>query len=275
MTDLGEHLTKEAKNLYLSFAESFVSKMVEWASVSGIPQVQDVRLIFKQGGTEQQIVSEPSFWKLLIRNDPDFAITTESAVPAVKAHLRAGIMKPPELSDAAGIRIADPTFDQIKPVLARNLLDAVMRSVEKGGALVFDPQQFESIYQLYVADWTSTSRRNKALVPLLNLTSCTELRFGPTLELAVMEDDEKTRLYGLFGFHKQVLGEYILFSRSRYKLVGSYYDDEKEGPGFGHLLVDVFDVISAFRLLKSGTIGLTVLFTDLNPVCVIFMVAPA
>lgn len=251
----GDALTQRAKESYLIFAKQMVEQFQQWAKLTGVPEVQDVRIRFTDSGAKQEIISEPSFWKLLVQHDPDFTTAIGLAADSARIHLNAGIFKPPELSDASGARITEPSFEQIKPVLARSLLDVVMRSLNEVKSLSFDADKFESIYALYVADWASTERRNKALVPLLNLTLSTELRFAPNVELAIMDNSEKTELYNVFKFQALSLGETIVVSGSQYKLVGYYFDDEKLGPGFGQILNDVFNVVTAFRLLKAGRIG--------------------
>lgn len=255
MSDVATDLIKQARDAFLAFAEALLARMIEWAKLSGIPEVRDIRFRFSEKGAGHEIVTEPSYWRLLSHHDPGFTIARGLAEAAVTAHLKAGLLKPPEMSDAAGNRIVSPTFDQISPWLARTLLFSVMRSLEQNGTLVFDRNKVECLYELYLSEWTATSRKNRAMVPLLNFTTSTELRFGPSLELAVLNYDEKTRLYNLFGPFNPFLNEYILFSQSHYQLVGSYFDDEKHGVGFGQILGDIFDVLSAFRLLKAGKVG--------------------
>lgn len=253
-------MVDQAESAFLDFARVVLEKMRDWATTSGMPQYHDVRVVFSDQGTREEVSEHPFFMKLIAQNDPGYDWMRSTSRDCIQSHLAQGLIKPPPVGDEKGNVIADPKIDQLTGTLWYTMFAPINDVLEKSDALELPPEDLEKTYQLHRALWSTTSSRMICTIPLVNFQGESEFQISKLLRLAPFSYEEKTRHFARIGGLRNSAISFDEFRQSHFKLIGTFYNDENEGAGFGKLFQETSILLSAMRLLKSGIVGAAILW---------------
>jgi hypothetical protein len=248
-----------AEESFLELARTVIGQLQKWAKTSGVPQYHDVKIVFRDHGTNEVVAERPHFWRLLAQHDQSHEWIVSASAPCIKTHLDQGLVKTPNLSDANGKPIADPPLDLITKQLWSNFFQPILDVIEQANSLRVRKTALRDSYRLYRTLWSTSSSRMIYTVPIVNLDSEVSFRISQTLELRPFLNDEKTEYFARIGGYHSYVTSLEEFRQSRFKLGGTFYNNDAEGPGFGKLMYEVTTFMTAMRLLKRGMIGASLL----------------
>lgn len=243
---------EKGEKAFITFASVLLNRMADWIQGTGLPMRSVQQLRFTDRGYGPQDVLIPDYWATL-RPHLETIWTMREAEDCVRELLSCGVLKVPSMSDAAGQPIPNPSFEQYKASLINEVITQIVLSLRRHGCFPLTIKQIQETYTRVKETRTSSTKRRRLVVPLINFQSqVVPLKFG-SLELAEFSPEEKTAAWNAGPFDMTVT--VYDFSQVKYKLSGTYVQGEPSSTTTNPTLTDVESVITALRLLKSGEVG--------------------
>jgi hypothetical protein len=248
----------EAAVSFLSFARSLVLKLSEWESESGPPLYDDLEVKFVEGGRRSDIVKKLDYERFFRRRwDQSSPEVKDLARDCVRLHLDRSLVKPPRLTDAQGVTLAAPSFEEMLPSLAWAFARPVLLTINKLQTLKVPDTELIDTYQRFVEGWHMADVPQLATIPLLNFVAETSFKITPYFDLVPFTPDDKNLLFSrtaAFGGHREP--DFY----ARFKLSGQFSYDSSRPVHFGTLAHETWLVVTAMRLLKSGDVGAQMMY---------------
>lgn len=243
------------ESVYLAFARRVLADIVTWLDTGEIPPRTHATLRFQDNGIAWDQEEHVFYWPVIKEHYGDELFGTPEATEAARVHLLGGVLEPPKLSNAEGKSIIAPTFDQMRGFLVIELLHPLIGLIERHSTMnVTDDQILES-YHAARTLWTARAFEHRILVPVHQLKSDVDrLELRPGLSLSPFLPSEKTATWmmGFIPFAGPGVWDY---QACKYKLFHAETLERGRKPDHTAIREDIYNFISALRLLKPGQVG--------------------
>lgn len=244
-----------SEEVFVSFVLAILAHLKSWAEPDGVPQYSAPIRQFTETGWGQAMELTPDYWALIRPHMQQSIMTMEEVDRCARKLWDEGTLKPVAMHEASDASIANPTFEQMKYFLVRDLLIHVVKSLRQYKTFSLTKAQATEIYEQFKAEKTSGTSKRAVIIPLKNFNSQVSLIGLDPLGLSAFTPEDKTLLWNTGPFEFTVpVHEFI---NMKFKLSGSYDHDPAKPTAQNPVVSAVAHLVTAFRLLKSGDVGVS------------------
>lgn len=244
-----------SEEVFVSFVEAILDHLEYWLEREGVPQYPVPIRQFTETGWCQVTELTPDYWSLIRPHMQQSIMTMEVVDRCARELLAEGILKHAAMHEASGVPIPNPTFEQIKYFLVSDLLTHVVKGLRRYKTFPLTKAHAREIYEQLKAERTSAASKRAVIIPLKNFNSQVSPMGLDPLRISAFTPEDKTLLWndGPFEFMVPVHE----FTNMKFKLSGSYDRDPAKPVAQNPVISAVGHLITAFRLLKSGDVGVS------------------
>lgn len=243
-------------SLFEKFAKTTLAQMKTWTDSEGMPQSVHQFVDFTDIGYRLRYEVKHEYWDLLLSHHNDPFWSQEVVEEFVRKQWSALQTSPTEKPLSS---------EEIESVLYQVFLFPLLDILE--GCNTFQPtrEQLLDSYSRYQEMWTASSVQWDAHIPLVQFTCDIQesVRISPHLQLAPFTHEEKTSVWNWRTKLDDTIHfrpvDFETFLKTHFQLTG-FHIGTRNTFGNQELITEVKNVITAFRLVKSGDIGVLAFF---------------
>lgn len=257
-------LRQQAEESFVAFTRACLSRLRMYGAAEGVSLRVDSSVTFGDGGLwMENAIVVPDYARLLAHHWDTLCQLPEAAA-CVRSHYNGRLIRI-TLFDPQGHQIADPPEDQAQLAYLQQLYSPLHGAIRHHHALDLTREQIVDIYRMFRDHTWAGTQRDVVTIPLFSMTGDLQedVSITPAVRIGPFTATEKAHVWTT-GQHMSMgyvwSPDASMFGRAQYRLSGVDARGDQEAPPSLAVYADIGHVITALRLLKSGTVGAAILY---------------